>query len=117
MTEPALNDEKEAPLNVEDLKAMDRLAVFLEKTRMADSIMLLQNTKRLLWINFMIGAARGVGIVIGGSVFGVILLFITIKFLRYAFHHVGGLPWVGNELEDGLQWILSIIDKHNKAGH
>jgi hypothetical protein len=98
-----------------ELSAIDRLAIFSEKTRLAEYVLLMQKPGRLLWLNFLAGAARGVGMVIGGSLFGVLLLFITIKILRYAFHHVGGLPWVGNELEHGLQWVLMIVDKHKSS--
>jgi len=98
-----------------ELNALDRLAIFSEKTRLAEYVLLMQNPGRLLWLNFLAGAARGVGMVIGGSLFGVLLVFILIKLLRYAFHHVGGLPWVGNELEHALQWVLMIVDKHKNS--
>ena len=95
--------------------ALDKLAIFSEKTRLADFVLLMQNPWRLMWLNFMVGLARGVGMVIGGSIFGVLFLVVTVQSLRYAFHHVGALPWIGNDLEDALQWLLAVIDKH-KAG-
>lgn len=105
---------KESPV-LPDLSALDKLAIFSEKTRLAEYVLLMQNPKRLVWLNFLAGTARGVGLVVGGSLFGVVLLYVTIMILRYAFHHVGGLPWVGNELAQGLQWMLTVVDNYKST--
>jgi len=59
--------------------ANDRLraiAMTLERAKLADYVQLMNNPWRLLWLNFIAGLARGVGIAIGGSLLVGLLLYL-----------------------------------------
>src|SRR5580700_4249934 len=87
--------------------SMEHLATFLEKTRLADYMDLIQKPHRLAWINFWAGAWRGFGFFFGGLV----MLAGLAWGLKHALRHLGGLPWVGNELEDAVAWLLDVIKR------
>ena len=44
---------------------LEQIALTLEKMKIAEYIELLNNPKRLLWVNFIAGLARGLGTAIG----------------------------------------------------
>lgn len=86
---------------------LHRLATFLEQTRLADYMDLMQRPHKLAWLNFWAGVWRGFGIAIGGLVFVALLVYG----LKYAVHHAGGLPWIGAEVEKAVSWLLAVIEK------
>lgn len=51
------------------------LSVNMEKMRLAEYVALLERPYRLLYINFLTGIARGLGIAVGFTILGAILLF------------------------------------------
>ena len=93
---------------VNKLQAMERLSHFLEKSRLAEYVDLLQRPSRMIWLNFSAGVARGVGFFVGG----VIVVGVLIFALKMMLHHVGGMPWIGAQLQEMIQWILDIVDQH-----
>jgi hypothetical protein len=56
---------------------MDKIALFLEDIRLADVIQNYTAPRKLLWINFLAGLSRGLGLTIGTAIvlglFGYIL--------------------------------------------
>lgn len=52
------------------------IAMTLERAKLADYVQLMNNPWRLLWLNFIAGLARGVGIAIGGSLLVGLLLYL-----------------------------------------
>jgi hypothetical protein len=48
----------------------------LERAKLAEYVQLMNNPWRLLWLNFIAGLARGVGIAIGGSLLVGVLLYL-----------------------------------------
>ncbi|MDD2554992.1 MAG: DUF5665 domain-containing protein [Syntrophaceticus sp.] len=62
---------------IEALKIkIDELSLNLERMKLAEYVELLNNPKRLLWINFISGLARGLGIAVGFTILGAIVLSI-----------------------------------------
>lgn len=60
---------------IEDL--LKKLSLDMEKMKLAEYIELLNNPKRLLWVNFIAGVARGLGTAIGFTIlFAIILYFL-----------------------------------------
>lgn len=55
---------------------LDKLSFALEKMNLAEYTELLRRPWRLLWVNFMAGLARGVGMAVGFSVLGAVLLYL-----------------------------------------
>lgn len=62
---------------VGSLKArVDKLAVAMEKMRLAEYIYMLEHPRRLMYVNFLIGIARGLGTAIGFTILGALVLLI-----------------------------------------
>ncbi|MBT9176048.1 MAG: hypothetical protein DDT20_00350 [Firmicutes bacterium] len=56
--------------------SMRAFAMSLERAKLADYVELMNNPWRLIWLNFLAGLARGVGIAIGGSLLVGLLLYL-----------------------------------------
>lgn len=61
----------------------------------------LRNPMRLVWVNFLIGLARGVGIFIGMTVLGAIIIAISAKLLG----GVIDLPLIGKLIADLIESV------------
>lgn len=55
---------------------LDEIARSLEKTGIAEYMEMLQRPRRLLWINFWIGLARGFGMAIGFTLLAAVVLYL-----------------------------------------
>jgi hypothetical protein len=93
------------------LSAAQKVAVFLTKARLDEYIDLMNKPWRLVWLNFLSGVARGVGMVVGGGIIATILILVAVKVLSAMLHHVGGLPWVGDQMAGAIAWILNAINQ------
>jgi len=60
-------------------RRVHQLAVNMEKMRLAEYVSLLENPWRLVYINLLTGVARGLGIAVGFTILGALLLML----LRY----------------------------------
>ncbi|WP_373865184.1 DUF5665 domain-containing protein [Paenibacillus koleovorans] len=67
-----MDNEQLSSLNERLVKIADQM----EKTQIADYVMMLNKPKRLIIINMVTGIARGVGIAIGFTVFAATILYI-----------------------------------------
>jgi hypothetical protein len=92
-----------------DWNALHKTAAYLEKAKLADYVEMMNHPWRSIWPNLIAGISRGAGLVIGGSIVGVLLVFLVVSGLKTAFDHVGGVPWVGEQIKEGIGWILEII--------
>ncbi|MDD2360936.1 MAG: DUF5665 domain-containing protein [Syntrophaceticus schinkii] len=62
---------------IETLKQkIDELSFNLERMKLAEYVELLNKPRRLLYINFISGLARGLGIAVGFTLLGALVLFI-----------------------------------------
>ncbi|HAG06936.1 MAG TPA: hypothetical protein DCL13_02015 [Peptococcaceae bacterium] len=52
------------------------LSIAMEKMKLAEYVSLLERPYRLLYINFLTGIARGLGIAVGFTILGAIVLYI-----------------------------------------
>jgi hypothetical protein len=55
---------------------IEKFSLHLEKMKLAEYIELMNNPVRLLFINFMAGVARGLGIAVGFTILGALVLVI-----------------------------------------
>lgn len=94
------------------LRPLHKIAVFLEQTRLGDYMDLMSKPHRLAWLNFWAGVWRGFGMVVGSLV----VVAIAAWGLKYAFKHVGGMPWVGAQMEEFLGWLIAVIDAKREGG-
>lgn len=62
-------------------KKIDIISKKLETIKINEYVELMNNTKRLLWKNFVIGLAKGLGMSVGFTILGAIALLLFKKLL------------------------------------
>lgn len=75
-------------------KVLEDLAVKMDNMRVAEYLALVTNPKKLIWMNFLLGLARGLGMSIGFTVLLGLILYIMRSWVN--------LPVIG-------QWIAELI--------
>lgn len=80
---------------------LEKLAEMLDRMNLADYTALLQNPWRLLWINFIAGSARGLGIAFGFAILSALLLYILRGLM------MANLPVIG----DIVATIVRLVDQ------
>jgi hypothetical protein len=60
-------------------KKIEELSVSMEKMKLAEYIELLNNPKRMLYLNFLSGLARGIGAAIGFTILGAFVVLLLKK--------------------------------------
>ena len=60
---------------------IDKLAVSMEKMRLAEYVQMLDNPRRLLYINFLQGLSRGFGTAIGFTILAGIVIYFMQKII------------------------------------
>ena len=81
------------------------LAVNMEKMKLAEYVNLLENPYKLIYINFISGIARGVGIAIGFAILGAIIVLILQRLA------VLNLPVIGNFIADLVKIVQVQLGK------
>ena len=82
-------------------KKIDKLAKRIETKRIAEYVEILDNTKSLLWKNFVIGISKGIGIAIGISLFGALAIYLLRKLVML------NIPVIGAFVKE----IIDIVEK------
>ena len=75
------------------------LAVKIEKMKLAEYVQLLNRPWRLLYINFIAGIGRGLGIAVGFTILGTVVLYI-LKYLVML-----NLPWIGGFIAEIVRMV------------
>lgn len=75
------------------------LAISMEKMKLAEYVQLLDKPWRLMYINFIAGLARGVGIAVGFTILGAIVLYF-LKILVML-----NLPWIGGFIAEIVRMV------------
>lgn len=75
------------------------LAENMEKMKLAEYVKLLDNPWRLLYVNFIAGIARGLGVAVGFSVLGALFLIILKRLVLL------NLPWIGGIIAEIVQMV------------
>ncbi|KFI34418.1 membrane protein [Peptococcaceae bacterium SCADC1_2_3] len=55
---------------------INELALNMEKMKLAEYVNLLEKPRRLLYINFIAGVARGLGIAVGFAILGAVIIYV-----------------------------------------
>ncbi|KNZ70155.1 hypothetical protein Tfer_1024 [Thermincola ferriacetica] len=88
-------ETKKPPENMNYLnKKIEELGLAMEKMKLAEYVELLNKPTRLFFINFFAGIARGLGMAIGFTLLGAILIY-TLQRLQ-----VLNLPVIGDFIAD-----------------
>jgi hypothetical protein len=79
---------------------LEKIALDLEKVKLAEYVEIMNNPKKLLYTNFIGGLARGLGTAIGLTVLAAILFYILKQTVN--------LPLIGQYIAD----LLDIIENY-----
>lgn len=79
---------------------IEKLSFAIEKMNLAEYTALLQNPRRLLWVNFMAGSARGLGLGIGFAILSAAVLYVLRGLM------MANLPVIG----DYLATIVRLVE-------
>lgn len=73
---------------------LDDIALTLEKTKINEYVDYINNRKRLIYLNFIQGIARGFGMAIGFTILGALLLYFLQQLIKL------NLPLIGNFISE-----------------
>ena len=79
---------------------IDKLTIYMEKVKLAEYIELLNKPRRLIYLNFIAGVARGFGFAIGFTLLGALGIFILQKLVLL------NLPVIGNFIAELVDYVL-----------
>ena len=82
-------------------RQMDRWLASMERLRLAEYVRYVDDRKRLFWSSFVGGMARGVGMAVGFTILGAVLVLILQDLAKH------NLPVIG----DFLAQIVSVVQK------
>lgn len=75
------------------------LAVKMEKMKLAEYVQLLDQPWRLLYINFIAGVGRGVGIAVGFTILGALILYLLKHLVML------NLPWISGFIAEIIRMV------------
>ncbi len=78
---------------------IDELSLNMEKMRLAEYIEMLDNPRRLMYLNFMLGLARGFGMAIGFTILAAIVLWFMQRLV------VLNLPLIGDFIAELVKLV------------
>lgn len=70
---------------------LKKAALQLQKSRIGDYVDLMQKPSRLIFLNFIAGIAKGLGIAIGFTVLGAFAIYIFQKIIMLNLPVIGGI--------------------------
>lgn len=94
-------DDLEKEFNISSKKLM-KLAILLERLNLYDYLNLLHKPIKLIWINFWMGVARGLGAMVGAAV--LIVLFFSIA------KHMVNIPLIGTFVAEVVKVVQHKLD-------
>lgn len=80
-------------------RRMEQWAGEMESLRLSDYLRYVNDRKRLFWSNFWGGVARGVGMAVGFTILGAVLVMILQDLARH------NLPLIGDALAEIVQVV------------
>ena len=78
---------------------ISKLAYTLEKAQISDYVSLLENPKKLLYLNFLAGVSRGLGMAIGFTLLGALALYMLQKIVML------NLPLISDFIADIVRMV------------
>lgn len=83
------------------VRQIDRWIASMERLRLADYVRYVDDRKRLFWTSFWGGVARGVGMAVGFTILGAVLVMILQDLARH------NLPVIGDMLAE----LVNVVQK------
>lgn len=93
--------ENDAPMSQADLNNLEKVAAFLERSKLNSYVDMMGKPKRWLWMNLWGGVARGIGMAIGFTILGAVLFLILQQIVML------NLPIISNFFADILDMVES----------
>lgn len=78
---------------------VDELALAMEKMKIAEYIEYMNNTRKLLWMNMLAGIARGLGMAVGFTILGALVIIILRRLVLL------NLPLIGNLIAELVRLV------------
>lgn len=94
-----------------DWRAVQKTAFILERAKLGEYVTMMGRPWHNIWVNFVAGIARGAGMVVGASLVGGLVVILLVQGLKVAFHHAGGVPWVGEQVKEAVGFVLQAADE------
>lgn len=79
---------------------LDEIVLSLEKTKIVEYVDLINNRKRLLYINFIQGLARGFGMAVGFTLLGALIVYFLRQLIKL------NLPIIGDFISEIVRIVL-----------
>ena len=102
-SKPALPADDESVLR----EVAEQLSRTMEKTRIAEYVEYLNHPARLLWTNFLIGIARGLGSTIGLAIILAVILYVLQKVIML------NLPVLSDFTSRFIQMVMENLQYFN----
>ncbi len=80
-------------------KKISDLALKLEKSKISEYVSLLENPTKLLYLNFLAGVARGLGMAVGFTLLGALAIYILQKVVLL------NLPLISDFIADIIRMV------------
>ncbi|MGE5415509.1 MAG: DUF5665 domain-containing protein [Acidobacteriota bacterium] len=94
------DQEKQAVTLLERMDSkVDEMARNMERMRLAEYIEMLENPRRLLYMNFWLGVARGFGMAIGFTILAALVLWLLQRLV------ILNIPVIGDFIAEIVKWV------------
>lgn len=93
--------KEDAPMSQADLNNLEKVAAFLERSKLNSYVDMMGKPKRWLWMNLWGGVARGIGMAIGFTILGAVLFLILQQIVML------NLPIISNFFAEILDMVES----------
>lgn len=97
---------KKSQVEKQLLEKIEELSLKMERMKLAEYMDMLNNPKRYLWINFTAGMARGLGIAIGLTLLGALVIYLLQRIVLL------NLPVIGDFIAD----IVRLVQDQMQGG-
>jgi len=88
---------KEIAKEITNMSQVEKLSRKMDNMRVAEYTEMITNPKRIIWMNFIVGLARGLGMGIGFTLLAGVVIYLLRSWVN--------LPFVGKLIADLLQII------------
>lgn len=86
-------------------RKVDQISLNMEKFKFVDYVTYLENPRKLLWSNFLAGLARGLGIAIGVTILGAVVIYGLQNIVKL------NLPYIGDFIADIVKIVQDNMNK------
>jgi len=84
---------------------VEKLSVAMEKIKIAEYVEYLNNTWRMLYTNFIAGIARGLGMAVGFTILGALLIYLLRQIVLL------NLPLIGDLIAEIVQLVNDSLNR------